>query len=72
MHHPNILPFIGLDREIFTSTNHICMVSPWMPYGSFNTFLRSDDYEPRKDCHRLVRSFAAIVLNPHAEPHLRL
>ncbi|KAJ7145877.1 kinase-like domain-containing protein, partial [Mycena epipterygia] len=37
LHHPNILPFIGIDRESFPSS--LCMVSPWMEHGTILKYL---------------------------------
>ncbi|KAJ7145890.1 kinase-like domain-containing protein [Mycena epipterygia] len=37
LHHPNILPFIGIDRESFSSS--LCMVSPWMEHGTILKYL---------------------------------
>ncbi|KAJ7601876.1 kinase-like domain-containing protein [Mycena rosella] len=36
-HHPNILSFIGIDRESFPSS--LCMVSPWMEHGTVLKYL---------------------------------
>ncbi|KAJ7145894.1 kinase-like domain-containing protein [Mycena epipterygia] len=37
LHHPNILPFIGIDRESFPSS--LSMVSPWMEHGTILKYL---------------------------------
>ncbi|KAJ7145880.1 kinase-like domain-containing protein, partial [Mycena epipterygia] len=37
LHHPNILPFIGIDRESFSSS--LSMVSPWMEHGTILKYL---------------------------------
>ncbi|TFK36341.1 kinase-like domain-containing protein [Crucibulum laeve] len=34
--HPNVLPFLGIDAEMFTSS--LCMVSPWMHHGTIMEF----------------------------------
>ncbi|KAJ7067087.1 kinase-like domain-containing protein [Mycena amicta] len=38
LRHPNILPFIGIDRETFPSA--YCLVSPWMRNGNVLAFLQ--------------------------------
>ncbi|KAJ7464201.1 kinase-like domain-containing protein [Mycena galericulata] len=38
LQHPFILHLIGIDRETFPST--LCMVSPWMKYGTVSKYLR--------------------------------
>ncbi|KAF8215406.1 kinase-like domain-containing protein [Mycena galopus ATCC 62051] len=38
LHHPNILRFIGIDRESFPSS--LCMVSPWMEHGTALQYLK--------------------------------
>ncbi|KAJ7279081.1 kinase-like domain-containing protein [Mycena rebaudengoi] len=37
LRHPNILPFIGIDRESFPLS--LCMVSPWMANGTVLKYL---------------------------------
>ncbi|KAJ7145876.1 kinase-like domain-containing protein, partial [Mycena epipterygia] len=37
LHHPNILPFIGIDWESFPSS--LSMVSPWMEHGTILKYL---------------------------------
>ncbi|KAJ7619295.1 kinase-like domain-containing protein [Roridomyces roridus] len=37
LNHPNILPFIGIDRETFPES--LCMVSPWMENGTVLAYL---------------------------------
>ncbi|KAJ7646792.1 kinase-like domain-containing protein [Roridomyces roridus] len=38
LHHPYILPFIGIDRDSFPSS--LCMVSPWMEHGTVLDYLK--------------------------------
>ncbi|KAJ7443481.1 kinase-like domain-containing protein [Mycena galericulata] len=38
LHHPNILPFLGIDRDSFPS--ELCMVSPWMEHGIVLDYLK--------------------------------
>ncbi|KAF7299977.1 Kinase-like protein [Mycena kentingensis (nom. inval.)] len=38
LQHPNILPFIGIDRETFP--NSLCLVSPWMENGTVLRYLK--------------------------------
>ncbi|KAJ7279092.1 kinase-like domain-containing protein, partial [Mycena rebaudengoi] len=37
LHHPHILPLIGIDRDTFSHS--LCMVSPWMAYGTVLQYL---------------------------------
>ncbi|KAF7326855.1 Kinase-like protein [Mycena venus] len=37
LHHPHILPFLGIDRDSFPSS--LCMVSPWMDHGTVINYL---------------------------------
>ncbi|KAJ7762147.1 kinase-like domain-containing protein [Mycena metata] len=37
LHHPHILPFIGIDRESFPAS--LCMVSPWLEHGTVLKYL---------------------------------
>ncbi|KAF7373176.1 Kinase-like protein [Mycena sanguinolenta] len=39
LHHPYILPFLGIDRDSFPTT--LCMVSPWMKNGSVMNYLKT-------------------------------
>ncbi|KAJ7026229.1 kinase-like domain-containing protein, partial [Mycena alexandri] len=49
LRHRSILPFLGIDRETFTSS--YCMVSPWMKHGTVIKYL--DDHG-RSQLHRLL------------------
>ncbi|KAJ7260897.1 kinase-like domain-containing protein [Mycena haematopus] len=42
LHHPNILPFLGIDRDSFPSS--LCMVSPWMKHGTVINYLKNHGY----------------------------
>ncbi|KAJ7717076.1 kinase-like domain-containing protein [Mycena maculata] len=39
LHHPHILPFLGIDRDSFPSS--LCMVSPWMEHGTVVDYLKN-------------------------------
>ncbi|KAJ7353458.1 kinase-like domain-containing protein, partial [Mycena albidolilacea] len=43
LHHPHILPFLGIDRDSFPSA--LCMVSPWMEHGTVMDYLENHGYE---------------------------
>ena len=49
--HPHVLPFLGLDIEAFPG--FICMVSPWMQYGTVVTYVH-DTNASANDATRLV------------------
>jgi serine/threonine protein kinase len=38
LHHPFILPFLGIDTDTFPSS--LCMVSPWMENGTVLVYLK--------------------------------
>ncbi|KAJ7938218.1 kinase-like domain-containing protein [Mycena leptocephala] len=38
LHHPNILPFLGIDQNSFPSS--LCMVSPWMEHGTVMNYIQ--------------------------------
>ncbi|KAF8174708.1 kinase-like domain-containing protein [Mycena galopus ATCC 62051] len=42
LHHPHILPFLGIDRDSFPSS--LCMVSPWMEHGTVMNYLKIHGY----------------------------
>ncbi|KAJ7607393.1 kinase-like domain-containing protein [Roridomyces roridus] len=59
--HPNILPFIGIDRETFP--NSLCMVSPWMENG---TILKYLDVHGRGNVNKLLFEIAQGVQYLHS------
>ncbi|KAI0929526.1 hypothetical protein AcW1_010014 [Taiwanofungus camphoratus] len=38
LHHPNVMPFYGINRQLFPS--RLCMVSPWMTHGNIRDYLK--------------------------------
>ncbi|KAJ4485308.1 hypothetical protein J3R30DRAFT_3438726 [Lentinula aciculospora] len=52
--HPNILPFLGVNTELFAPS--YCIVSPWMSNGDIMTY-------SRKSFHRLEYKVAAYSAN---------
>ncbi|KAJ7082103.1 kinase-like domain-containing protein [Mycena epipterygia] len=53
LHHPFILPLIGIDRDTFADS--FCMVSPWMKEGTVLKYLETHG---RTDVDRLLREIA--------------
>ncbi|KAJ7353455.1 kinase-like domain-containing protein [Mycena albidolilacea] len=43
LHHPHILPLLGIDRDSFPSA--LCMVSPWMGHGTVMDYLKNHGHE---------------------------
>ncbi|KAJ7619454.1 kinase-like domain-containing protein [Roridomyces roridus] len=43
LHHPNILAFVGIDRESFPGS--LCLVSPWMEHGTVLKYLNDHGRE---------------------------
>ncbi|KAJ6476169.1 kinase-like domain-containing protein [Mycena sanguinolenta] len=39
LHHPYILPFLGIDKDSFPEP-YFCMVSPWMEHGTVTNYLK--------------------------------
>ncbi|KAJ7468565.1 kinase-like domain-containing protein [Mycena latifolia] len=56
LEHPNILPFIGIDRESFPSS--FCMVSPWMEHGTVLNYLNNHG---RGDMYRIDKLLYEIA-----------
>jgi hypothetical protein len=56
LQHPHVLPFLGLDQRLFSDTDRVCMVSAWMDNGTLCQFVKSELYNAKYDCIRLVRS----------------
>jgi hypothetical protein len=53
MHHPHIVPVLGVDTDTFT--DFICSVSPWMGYGNIEQYSRKNpSYVETRDFARLV------------------
>ncbi|KAJ7607395.1 kinase-like domain-containing protein [Roridomyces roridus] len=61
LNHPNILPFIGIDRETFP--NSLCMVSPWMENG---TVLKYLDVHGRANVDKLLFEIAQGIQYLHS------
>ncbi|KAJ7732395.1 kinase-like domain-containing protein [Mycena olivaceomarginata] len=53
LHHPFILPFLGIDRHTFPAS--LCMVLPWMKYGTILKYLAD---RGREDVARLAFEIA--------------
>jgi serine/threonine protein kinase len=66
LHHPNVLPFIGIDAGTFRSTECLCMVSDWMERGTVMEFMRSSTYDPMIDRDRLVRANGRSLITAHS------
>lgn len=43
LHHPNILPFLGVNTELFTPS--FCIVSPWMSNGDIMAYARNSSLD---------------------------
>ncbi|KAJ7619452.1 kinase-like domain-containing protein [Roridomyces roridus] len=53
LHHPNILTFIGIDRDSFPGS--LCLVSPWMEHGTVLKYLKD---QGRQNVDRLLYEIA--------------
>jgi hypothetical protein len=56
MDHPNILPFFGVDEQMFRPS--FCLISPWMDNGNVIKFL-----EKNPDFDRLKAVLSKISLS---------
>ncbi|KAJ7619318.1 kinase-like domain-containing protein [Roridomyces roridus] len=61
LNHPNILPFIGIDREAFP--NSVRMVSPWMKNGTVLQYL---DGHGRANVNKLLFEIAQGIQYLHS------
>jgi Protein tyrosine and serine/threonine kinase len=43
LEHPNVLPFLGIDLEVFPG--FMCMISPWMQHGTIMAHLEDNGPE---------------------------
>ncbi|KAF9257201.1 kinase-like protein, partial [Marasmius fiardii PR-910] len=60
--HPNVLPFLGVNKELFTEYQ-FCMVSPWMVHGSILQFLKKN---PSHDKLVVIREIASGIAYLHS------
>ncbi|TFK53159.1 kinase-like protein, partial [Heliocybe sulcata] len=54
--HPNVLPLLGMDNEVF-SAQYICMISPWMKNRDISSYMK-EVILFSKDCNRLLSEVA--------------
>jgi serine/threonine protein kinase len=60
LHHPNVVPVLGVDKDTFASTGFVAAVSPWMERGNILQYSeRNPSYDPKRDFLRLVRLFCS-------------
>ncbi|KAK0496655.1 kinase-like domain-containing protein, partial [Armillaria luteobubalina] len=59
--HPNILPFLGINKEIFAPS--FCLISPWMDNGNIMSFL---SHHPRTDCLKSIIDVACGMAYLHS------
>jgi hypothetical protein len=55
LRHTNILPFIGLNKDIFPEDPLPALVSPWMENGSLRDYIKSPKYNAASEVSLLVR-----------------
>ncbi|KAL0577836.1 hypothetical protein V5O48_004164, partial [Marasmius crinis-equi] len=60
--HPNVLPFYGVNTELFGRLS-FCLVSPWMSNGSVTQYLASN---PGHDKLRVIREVAEGIAYLHS------
>ena len=56
LNHPNILPFYGIEDELFKPENILTIITPWMELGSLDNFVANPGYEPKAHRERFVSS----------------
>ncbi|KAK0435392.1 kinase-like domain-containing protein [Armillaria borealis] len=59
--HPNVLPFLGVNKEIFAPS--FCLISPWMDNGDIMSFLRR---HPRLDRLKSITDVARGMAYLHS------
>jgi serine/threonine protein kinase len=66
LHHPHVLPFLGLDYTLFPQHRFPCMISPWMENGMLKDYVKTSRYNPKQDTlpivshHRVPPSINAL------------
>ncbi|KAF9257193.1 kinase-like protein [Marasmius fiardii PR-910] len=60
--HPNILPFLGVNMELF-SDYQFCIVTPWMMNGTILQFLKKN---PSSDKLAIIREIASGIAYLHS------
>jgi hypothetical protein len=66
LHHPNVLPFLGIDGRTFKDITSLGLVSPWMERGTIMNYIKTNSYDASHDRMRLV-STSAITTPPFPE-----
>jgi serine/threonine protein kinase len=62
LEHPSILPFIGIDKENFEASQHMCLIAPWMNHGTLADYMKSSNYSPFQHMYPLVSPTFPLVL----------
>ncbi|KAK0475676.1 kinase-like domain-containing protein, partial [Armillaria luteobubalina] len=65
LRHPNVLPFIGVNDDVFYPG--FCLISPWMKNGDIISFLRQNPGHNRIQCIREVAN-GLHYLHSHDPP----
>ncbi|KAF7340968.1 Kinase-like protein [Mycena sanguinolenta] len=60
--HPHILPFLGIEENIFPS--QLCMVSPWMEHGTVLSYLKQHGH---RDVDKLLYEIAQGLQYLHSQ-----
>jgi hypothetical protein len=55
LRHANVLPFIGLSKDVFPENPLPALVSPWMENGSLRDYIKSPNYDAASEVSLLVR-----------------
>lgn len=67
LRHKHVLPFLGVDRDNFAVTKHLCMVALWMNNGTVRDFVRTKSYVPKLHCNRLLLESASGLFYLHSQ-----
>jgi serine/threonine protein kinase len=64
--HPNVLQFIGLNSKCFPDNILPCLLAPWMDRGTLKEYVKSDDYDPRRDIVNMLKGIASGLAYLHS------
>jgi hypothetical protein len=61
LHHANVLPFLGIDKNLYPDRPLPSLVTPWMELGTLDDYMKSSEYVASRD-ELLFVSLSCTVL----------
>jgi serine/threonine protein kinase len=49
LHHTNVLPFLGIDKDLFPDRPLPSLITPWMERGTLSDYIKSSEYLASRD-----------------------